>query len=510
MKGLLLRLSAVDSDAEAAVRVIAYFDELVTRRATLPDLVRATASLAECVAGLRRGTEPALRFRPDGTRVVGAETGAAHEVSDGARRTVVPLAAAPERGEAGSPGPSAGSPVAASISAAPDHGEAGSPQPSAGSPTAAPSRAVAPDHGEAGSPQPSAGSPTAAPSRAAAPDDGELGTPEPSAGSPAAIPLAAAPQRRESASPETSAGSPAADPGAGGPRLVVADLGGETTGQVWLERDGEPGPLDDLVLERFAIAARVLGPAPEVRAPHLADPALVELVLGERAADEDRSRALVLLGLDAARPLRVVAVGTEDGRDPGAAAVALVARGGTALGARVAVVGEVAAVLLQPREGPATVVDSWENALSLRARERASSGTVRVGVGDAVAGLDARRSWLQARLAERFAVPATEPLVVHENLGSLTLLAQIPADHLRAQPDVRALAALAPADLETLEAFCRTGSLRQAAVALHRHHSSVATRLAHVEDALGWPLDDPAGRFRARLALLAYRLARRA
>ncbi|WIX77649.1 hypothetical protein QRX50_40625 [Amycolatopsis carbonis] len=46
MKGLLLRLSAVDSDAEAAVRVIAYFDELVAHHATIADLVRATASLA--------------------------------------------------------------------------------------------------------------------------------------------------------------------------------------------------------------------------------------------------------------------------------------------------------------------------------------------------------------------------------------------------------------------------------------------------------------------------------
>ncbi|MGW4486671.1 helix-turn-helix domain-containing protein [Amycolatopsis sp. NPDC004368] len=364
MKGLLLRLSAVDSDAEAAVRVIAYFDELVARRATIADLVRATAALAECVAGLRRGTEPVVRFRPDGTRAAGTESDA---------------------------------------------------------------------------------------------------------------------------------------------RLVASAPGGE----VWLERDGDPGPLDDLVLERFAIATRLLGPAPRAPRPDPADPALVELVLGERAAEEDRSRALVLLGLDAARPVRVVAVGTDDGRDPGAAAVGLMARGGTALGARVAVVGEVAAVVLQPREGPATVVESLRNALSARARERAASGTVRVGVGDAVTGLEARRSWLQARLAERFAVPTTEPLVVHENLGSLTLLAEIPAEHLRVQPDVRALAALAAADLEALEAFCRTGSLRQAAVALHRHHSSVATRLAHAQDALGWPLDDPAGRFRARLALLAHRLARR-
>jgi sugar diacid utilization regulator len=288
----------------------------------------------------------------------------------------------------------------------------------------------------------------------------------------------------------------------------------EPGGRVWLERRA-PGPLDDLVLERFAIAARLLaGPGPAAATPHLADPALVELVLGEQAADEDRARALVLLGLAAGKPLRVVAVGTEDGSDPGAAAVALMARGGAPPAARVAVVGDVAAVLLQPREGAGTVVTSLRAALAQRERERGATGSVRVGVGDPADGLEARRSWLQARLAERFAVPGAEPVVVHDELGSLTLLAELPPERLRAQSDVRALDDLAAtpagaADVATLEAFCRTGSLRQAAVALHRHHSSVAGRLAHVEDALGWRLDDPGDRFRARLALLARRLAAR-
>ncbi len=361
MKGLLLRLSAVDSGAETAVRVIAYFDELIARRATLPDLLRATAFLAECAAGIRRADGTVLRYRPTG--------------------------------EPGGDGP---------------------------------------------------------------------------------VP----------------------------PGAVVADLDG--AGRVWLERAGEPGPLDDLVLERLAISAKVLNPVePPPAAPHLADPALVELVLGEQAADEDRARALTLLGLDTARPLRVVAVASGEGRDAGADAVALVARG-KPLGARVAVVGGVAAVLVQPREGPDSVVPTLNETLALRTKDRTLP---RVGVGDAVDGLEARRSWLQARLAQRFAATA-RPLIVHEDLGAVTLLAEIPVEHLRAQPDVLALNALAESgDLETLEAFCRTGSLRQAAIALHRHHSSVAARLAHVEDAVGWSLDDPAGRFRARLALAARRLA---
>ncbi|MBE1577488.1 PucR family transcriptional regulator [Amycolatopsis roodepoortensis] len=371
MKGLLLRLSEVDADAEAAVRVIAYFDELVAKQARLSDLVRATAALAGCVAGLRRDGVPApLRFAPDGEPAADAVT-------------------------------------------------------------------------------------------------------EPAS----------------------------------------ADLGAPP-GKVWLERIGAPGPLDDLVLERFAMAARVLGRAEHAgNAPHLADPALVELLLGEQAGEEDRARALRLLGLAAGRPVRVLAVGTEDGRDPGAAAVGLLARGGSLPRLHVATVGEVAAVLLQPRDDHA-IVGALRSALADRARERDAAGGVRVGVGDAVPGLEARRSWLQAKLAERFAVPAVEPIVVHGDLGSLTLLAEVPVARLRGQDDVLALDTLAAtptgaADVAALEAFCRTGSLRQAAVALHRHHSSVAARLAHVEDALGWRLDEPGDRFRARLALLARRLAQR-
>jgi hypothetical protein len=370
MKGLLVRLSAVDADAEAAVRVIAYFDELVAHRASLADLVRAAAALAECGAGIHRDGEQQLRFRPSGVRA-----------------------------------------------------------------------------------------------------DGEIAV------------------------------------------SASADLGREPAGQVWLERPGGDGPLDDLVLERFAIAARILGrQAPSVLTPSLADPALVELVLGEQAAAEDRARALVLLGLDAGKLVRVVAVGTADDRDPGAAAVALVARAGILQASRMAVVGGVAAVLLQPREGAAAVASSLRTALDERAQESTSITSIRVGVGEAVDGLDARQSWLQARLAERFAVPYAEPMVVHSELGSLTLLAEIPVNRLRAQSDVRALDALAAsptgaADIATLEAFCRSGSLRRAAVTLHRHHSSVATRLAHVEDALGWRLDDAGDQFRARFALLARRLA---
>jgi hypothetical protein len=369
VEGLLLRLSAVDADAEAAVRVIAYFDALIGGGAGVAALVRAAAALAECPAGLVLADGERIRMRPDGT-----------------------------------PGPG---PVAES----------------------------------------------------------------------------------------------------GG-----VDLGPE--GRVWLERPGRPGPLDDLVLERFAIAARVLArPARRTPAPNLADPGLVELVLAEREAAEDRSRALRLLGLSADRPVRLVAVAAAD-RDPGVEAVGLVARGIAARQVRVAVVGAVAAVLLQPPPD-ADVVGQLRAALADRTRERgAPDAGLRIGVGGPVDGLAARTSWLQARTAVRFAVPgpAGDALVEHAALGALALLAELPVERLRAEPDVAALDALAATpggalDVATLDAFCRTGSLRQAAAALHLHHSSVAARLAHVEDALGLRLDEPDGRFRARLAVVTRRIA---
>ncbi|WP_378790247.1 helix-turn-helix domain-containing protein [Nonomuraea fastidiosa] len=70
------------------------------------------------------------------------------------------------------------------------------------------------------------------------------------------------------------------------------------------------------------------------------------------------------------------------------------------------------------------------------------------------------------------------------------------------------MAALAetPDDLETLDAYCTTGSLRRAADLLHLHHSSVARRIDQLGKTLGVDLTQPAGLTRARLALNAWRL----
>jgi hypothetical protein len=445
VKGLLLRLSALDADAEAAVRVIAYFDRLVESGATTREAVRATAALAECAAGWADATGATYRVAPDGAEL---------------------------------PAETAGEP----------------------------SRSV----------------------------------------------------------PVDPAGAGAA---------------GGNAARVWLERAGGSAPLDDLVLERLALTVRLLGTARlRTPAPNLADPALVELVLAEREAHEDRARAVHLLGLAAGRPVRVLAVRPAPGQDPVAVAVALVCRGyAEASGhrtVRVAAIGDVAAVLLQPAAGAESELSALRGAVAeltgpgalsggtgpaggavrgnggrsgtparvVRAPGRPAAGSAVAGPGvprpavararpgsaplpgrDAVAAaalggaappLEARRSWLQARLALRFAVPgvAESAFVDHDTLGTLALIAEVPAHRLRTDPDVLALDALAATrvgaqDVAALDAFCRTGSLRQAAAELHLHHSSVAARLARVEQAVGWRLDTTADRFRARLALVARRLA---
>lgn len=232
-------------------------------------------------------------------------------------------------------------------------------------------------------------------------------------------------------------------------------------GRVWLERPGGPGPFDELVLERFALCAALLAHEPRI------DPAPVELLISGHEPVEARVRAARLLGLDPGHEVRVAAAESWPSHR------------------RAAVIGDVTAVVLR--------------------RGEAVSG-VRAGVGDPVPVVEAHRSWTQAQLALRYADGTT--VVEHASLGPLTLLADVPRERLLAEPDVVGLAGLPAGDVAALTAFCRTGSLRQAATELHLHHSSVANRLTRVEQALGWRLDGPDGRFRARVALLALKLSR--
>ena len=255
-------------------------------------------------------------------------------------------------------------------------------------------------------------------------------------------------------------------------------LDDEEIGTVWLERPGGPGPLDDAVLERLAIAVAAVveryGPARTT----MADPALVELVVSAEADEAASTRALRLLGFAAGLPVRVVAVRSELPLDRVGGLVC------PARPVRAAPVGDVGVIL-------ATTVDATR-----------LPAEVRAGIG----GADSpARSWLQARTALRFTT-ARQPVVHHADLGALALLAQIPEDAARDNADVAAVAALTDDDVATLDAYCTTGSVRRAADVLHLHHSSVARRVDQLGRALGFDLTEPPGPVRARVALTTWRL----
>jgi sugar diacid utilization regulator len=212
----------------------------------------------------------------------------------------------------------------------------------------------------------------------------------------------------------------------------------------------------------------------------MADPALVELVISPDSDEAARSRALRLLGFAADLPVHVVAVRSGIPLDQVGALVC------PARPVKAAPLADVGVLL-------ATTVD----------RTRFPAG-VRAGIGSAD---NPARSWREARTALRFTGPR-QPVVHHGDLGALALLAQVPEEEARDNPDVAAIGRLAnnPADLETLDAYCATGSHRRAAELLHLHHSSVARRLDQLGKALGIDLTEPTGLTRARLALTTWRL----
>ncbi|MFH8409939.1 PucR family transcriptional regulator [Streptomyces sp. NPDC018019] len=341
MEALAVRLSGFDSHVEGAIRVVMFYDTLMRRRVDLPALARASAGLAECVAGIRlHGTGRTIRFSPDGK-------------------------------EATAPPPDASATAPVTL------------------------------------------------------DEEEIGT-------------------------------------------------------VWLERTGPPDPLDEALLDRLAIAVAAVAERYGPARTTMADPALVELVIGSDSDEVARARALRLLGFAADLPVHVVAVRSQLPLDR---IGGLVCPARPVKAALLADVGVILATTLDPARFPAGV--------------RAGIGTTE----------SPGRSWQQARTALRFTT-ARRPVVHYPDLGALALLAHVPPDSARDNPDVAAIARIAagPEDLETLDAYCATGALRRAADLLHLHHSSVARRLEQIGRALGLELTEPTGLLRARLALTAWRL----
>jgi PucR C-terminal helix-turn-helix domain len=242
---------------------------------------------------------------------------------------------------------------------------------------------------------------------------------------------------------------------------------------LWLERTGPAGPVEAMVLERAAAAARAVLERTRGRTPAPPDDAAVEVLIDASAPAEARQHVARRLGLAESALARAVALET----------------GGT-------------------RIAPAGESESYGPGLA------AAAPGPRAGVGPAVPALDLPVSWASARTALRLTAEGTEddpgPRIVYaDELGGLAILAEAIGPGTTPIPDVRALeqaAAAAPWMLSTLYAVATTASLRTAAVALQVHHSTLQDRIIHAERLLGWPVREPQGRLRLYLALVLRRL----
>jgi PucR C-terminal helix-turn-helix domain len=255
-----------------------------------------------------------------------------------------------------------------------------------------------------------------------------------------------------------------------------ADVGPEGGATLWLEFAGSAGPVDAMVLERAAAAARVvLARTPgRASASGRGDRAAVGVLIDGGSDPGDRRHAARVLGVARAPALRAVALATPCGIEP--------------------------AILAEPAAGayPAPGDDR------------------RAGIGTA-ADLDGLpMSWAAARTALRFTAAGTSDdpgprSVRYDELGGLVLLAGSAGPGTPMIPDEAALdraAAAAPWILVTLYAVATSVSLRAAAAGLLVHHSTLQERVEHAERLLGWPVRDPHGRHRLYLALVVRRLRR--
>jgi hypothetical protein len=224
---------------------------------------------------------------------------------------------------------------------------------------------------------------------------------------------------------------------------------------LWLERQGPVSPVEAMVLERAASAAR--GVFYRTGGPAAVDD--IQVVLDENATERDRLRAARGLGLGAT----AMAVAWDGGRP------------------------EVASV---------------EPAI----------GHGRAGIGPTVPIAELPASWAAARTALRFTSEGTEqdpgPRVVRaDELGGLAVLANgIGKEPIQDVRDLERARSTAPWALATLEAVATSPSLRTAATSLVVHHSTLQDRLSRLEDLLGWSVRDPQGRLRLQLALALRRL----
>ena len=276
--------------------------------------------------------------------------------------------------------------------------------------------------------------------------------------------------------------------------------------RVWLERGDEPRTLDDFILERMAMT--VAGVIERRNrsynvdsASGLADPALAELLVNDRANEEERSRAARLMGLEHDRQIQIAAIASPSTTTTSPSELS--SRLQLAWGVRVQVV-QMSANLSMAIAVLASAPVEWTD-IEL---------DTRAALGHPVGLLDAPRAWSEARTALRFAgLGSSWPqLMKTDMVGAVGILAGLDTLVLKTHPDVRAVQNLADAaggkeNLAILEVYLHSESLRSAARTLHFHHSSLQMRVLKMEKDLSMSLRTGMDKYRVATALLMWQLS---
>ena len=250
-----------------------------------------------------------------------------------------------------------------------------------------------------------------------------------------------------------------------------APIPGQPGSWLWLERTGDDGPLDALILERAARALQALSTG----SPDPSTSGLVRIACDPDATDADRRGAVARLGL--AGPVTVVLSSSTNLRATLSSTV-----------------GDLVVALLP---GTPTIPDG-----------------IRAGAAVAPDPLRLPAALEQARTALRLAsdVGDLAPAVVrYDDLGALAVIAErISAEEAAGVGDVRRLEELLashPWVVDTLHAVLDQPSLRQSAAMLHVHHSTLQERLTWLSGQLGYSPIKGRGRQRAAVTLLLWRVA---
>ncbi|MET8468694.1 hypothetical protein ABZY90_12050 [Streptomyces sp. NPDC006422] len=234
---------------------------------------------------------------------------------------------------------------------------------------------------------------------------------------------------------------------------------------VWLEREGEPGPNDEMIVERLALGVEL------IEARRRPEGGFDGVIDAERPLSE-RVTLLAERRLEPATPVRILAT-LADTAETGRPSAIVPTRYGL-LRATLDVSGN-----LTPPEP--------------------------VGLGTWVRADRAPESWDAAIVALRLTDAAT-PVVDATDLGAMLLLAQA-YDPRDPHDDVRALAALDQRAAEVLRTLVEADSIRSAAADLGMHHSTVQARHDSLTHTLGYDPRTNTGRMRYIAAALLLRLA---